>query len=234
MNNLQTLEATNYSQFFLAKVVFNEDPLRKQRVKVVIPQLLEGDAASLPWLLSIKPMGMGFGANFGTMNVPPVGSWVVVKFENGELSYGQCLGSTPVGESSLGPLETNYPFRYGFVDPAGNHLYVDTTNGSTDVEFRHNSGTTFHIRNNGKAEATIVNDLSVSVANNAVVQVNGNVTLTVTGSITSSAGVWNHTGDVNVTGTITGSVDVVANGTSGHTHTHSGVVPGGGSSGPPN
>lgn len=234
MNNLQSLQSTDYTQFFLAKVVFNNDPTLKQRIKVTIPQLLEGDTELLPWVLAIKPVGFGFGDTFGVMSVPPLGSWVVVRFEAGELSYGQCLGSTPVGESSLGPLETNYPFRYGFRDPAGNHFYVDTTPGSVDLEFRHKSGTTFHIRDNGKTEATVVNDLVVTVSNNANVTVHGNVTLTVDGGITSSANVWNHTGDVNVTGTITATVDVLAAGTSGHTHTHSGVVPGGGSSGPPN
>jgi len=39
------------------------------------------------------------------------------------------------------------------------------------------------------------------------------------GTITSN-GIWNHTGGFNVTGTITATVDVLANGKSGHNHTH--------------
>ena len=41
------------------------------------------------------------------------------------------------------------------------------------------------------------------------------------------------TGDVHVTGAITADGDVTAEGTSLHTHIHSGVQPGGGNSGPP-
>lgn len=40
-------------------------------------------------------------------------------------------------------------------------------------------------------------------------------------------------GTIHTPGTITGDTDVVAHGTSGHTHEHSGVTPGSGTSGPP-
>jgi hypothetical protein len=40
-------------------------------------------------------------------------------------------------------------------------------------------------------------------------------------------------GDITSTGKYTGADDVIGNGTSLHTHKHSGVVPGGGQSGPP-
>lgn len=40
-------------------------------------------------------------------------------------------------------------------------------------------------------------------------------------------------GNIHTPGTITGDTDVVANGTSGHTHLHSGVQAGGANSGPP-
>lgn len=52
------------------------------------------------------------------------------------------------------------------------------------------------------------------------------------GQITSS-GAWTHTGNFTASGTITGQTDVVANGTSGHTHKHSGVQTGSGQTGTP-
>lgn len=59
------------------------------------------------------------------------------------------------------------------------------------------------------------------------------VELTVDGNITSSAAGWSHTGDINVTGTVTASTDVIGGGKSLKTHTHSGVQTGSGDTGPP-
>lgn len=53
------------------------------------------------------------------------------------------------------------------------------------------------------------------------------------GTIVSAATTWTHTGNVDVTGTITATVDVVAAGKSGAHHTHTGVQPGAGSTGQP-
>ncbi|MBX9901258.1 MAG: phage baseplate assembly protein V [Burkholderiaceae bacterium] len=65
------------------------------------------------------------------------------------------------------------------------------------------------------------------------ITVAGNANLSVSGNITSSAAAWNHTGDVNVSGTVTASTDVVGGGKSLKTHKHSGVVAGGAQTGTP-
>jgi len=61
----------------------------------------------------------------------------------------------------------------------------------------------------------------------------GTVKLVSQGALTSSAPTWNHTGDVNVTGTVTASTDVIGGGKSLKNHTHGGVRSGGDTSGPP-
>ena len=54
------------------------------------------------------------------------------------------------------------------------------------------------------------------------------------GTITSNATAWNHVGNVNITGTLTASVDVIGGGKSLKNHTHGGVQAGSGSTGVPN
>lgn len=224
MNNLQQLPNVDYGLYLLAKVVFNSDPQKKQRIKVEIPNLLEGEPDTLPWLSKIGDGWLGYGATFGRMEVPPVGAWVTVKFEGGDLSYGKCVGSTPVAETNLGPLETNYPFRYGFRDPAGNYFYTDTTTGSVDVEFHHKSGTSIHIADNGaltlnvannetitvngNLSTTVTGNMSATVSGNMSATVSGAATFAVSGSITSSGSAWTHTGAMNLIGllTVTGAM----------------------------
>lgn len=48
-----------------------------------------------------------------------------------------------------------------------------------------------------------------------------------------SMGPWTHTGDINVTGTVTATTDVIGGGKSLKTHTHSGVQSGGSNTGQP-
>jgi phage baseplate assembly protein V len=105
----------------------------------------------------------------------------------------------------------------------------------------HKSGSVLKFHNDGSVELVTNQDLNATVGRNANVTVTGNLTanvsgaanVAVTGNITSSAATWNHTGNMNVTGTVTASTDVVGGGKSLKTHTHSGVTPGGGVSGAP-
>lgn len=61
----------------------------------------------------------------------------------------------------------------------------------------------------------------------------GTVNLVSQGTLTSSAPTWNHTGDINVDGTVTASTDVIGGGKSLKNHTHGGVMSGSDTSGPP-
>ena len=256
-NNLGQLETSKYTNYMLAQVVDNNDPERKQRIKVRIPLLLEGDAANLPWVLSMHPSHFGTGSGaagaYGSVCIPPLDAWVVVRLEEGSIYYGQCVGATPVAGHELSLFDTNYPKRYGMVDPIGNHFYVDTTQGQATVQFRHMSGT------------------QITIANNGAVTINGASTLnmSIAGTITSDAPTWNHNGPVNITGDVSitgnqtvsdnvtvgsnvtagsamtagtsvtapmvvGSTDVTFGGKSGKDHTHQETGDGGGTTGPPN
>lgn len=195
------------STFFIAKVVDNEDPLQKQRVRVLIPGLLEGETENLPWLLPVQhaPWGAGVAANVGTMGVPHVDDLIVVVFQHGDLNRGLWLGATTFNQQSLGVLLTNYPRRYGFVDHVQNHFYIDTTDGQTDVEFRHNSGTTIHIRDTGTIDIHVVEDVNTQVDRHVNLTVNGNVTGLVQGTA-------DLTVEGNVTATLNSNLQATVNG----------------------
>jgi phage baseplate assembly protein gpV len=70
----------------------------------------------------------------------------------------------------------------------------------------HQSGAFFKLTSDGKA--------TFSDGHGATVALNGD------GTITSAAKSWTHTGDVNVTGTVTATTDVVGGGKSLKTHPH--------------
>lgn len=58
-------------------------------------------------------------------------------------------------------------------------------------------------------------------------------TINLKGNVVQTDGDVTMSGDLDVAGTITGDTDVIAGTISGKTHAHSGVTPGGGTSGPP-
>jgi hypothetical protein len=89
----------------------------------------------------------------------------------------------------------------------------------------------------GEATVHVTGDATVHVEGNTTADLDGDLALTVGGDITSSASSWSHTGDLSVdgdidaTGTITGTTDVVA-GTK-HLKAHVHVDPQGGSTAAP-
>ena len=183
-NSAMQLEESNYAKTFAAQVIDNLDPTKKQRIRVRIPGLLDGPTNYLPWILPKHDtrFGTGNGPNgaYGHQYVPPVGALIVVYFEEGELYYGATEGAVPVQGVSLSVLETNYPNRYGFRDPGGNHFYVDTQSG--DVEFRHKSGTTFHILQDGTVNISGAANLNANIQGNLHAVVQGNMSATVDGN----------------------------------------------------
>ena len=194
---LDTLNASQNNmppwRMYIAKVVDNKDPDMLQRIKVTIPDLMTGAPETLPWLLPVTyPAFGGTTTEYMTVNVPHIGDVVVVVFQDADLSYGMYIGSVPIGGQQIGPLAENYPNRYGFRDPANNHLYVDTTDGKTDVEFRHNSGTVLHVDNAGNVTVHVVanRDTTIDlddkrlVKGNSSKRVEGNVDETILGNET--------------------------------------------------
>lgn len=126
---------------YVGTVVANDDPLRLKRIRISIPELLEGSGEELPWAIPSTTA-------YGTFVVPEVGSPTYVTFQNGNLHYPMYSGEVSSSQHPIPyPFNLNYPNKYGFGDSQGNHFYVDRQ--SNVVEFHHTSGTTFRINADG-------------------------------------------------------------------------------------
>jgi phage baseplate assembly protein gpV len=178
-NNMNALEQSDYTSYLHAKVVDNNDPLRKQRVRVSIPSLLVGNLEDLPWCSPILPAGFGHTPSAVAVSVPVVGSYVQVVFQQGELVYGLVVGAVHTADNTLPTeLATNYPNRRGWKDPGTNVAYVDITEGSQELYVKIATGTVVKLTSNSlevqtgsihlKADSMnleITNDLSISCSN---------------------------------------------------------------------
>jgi phage baseplate assembly protein gpV len=237
IDNLNDQDKPNYSGYFIGTVLFNEDPDKIERIKVTIPSLLQGDKDKLPWLGKKKAelFPDAKDGTFGTFGlVPAVGTQVIVSFQDANPLYGMYEACPHQSNERVAEALTNYLYRYGFKDPAGNLFMVDTKPGAVEILVQHKSGTLIRIVDNGDMEVIVVKDLSVNVTGNSTIQVSGNsdvtisgaATLSVAGGITSDTPTWNHTGNINITGKVTVTNDVVAAGISLKSHLHMGVTSG--------
>ena len=240
-NNSNQVEAPDYSGYFIGTVVANNDPTFRQRIKVTIPELLTGAEPMLPWVAPVLQSEFGVTPSAGVMQVPAIGSVVRVEFQNGELYYGLASGYLhTANHSPASELLVNYPARHGWKDPAGNLFYVDHTSGQVDVHFRHVSGTTIHIANDGNVSVTTPQSLIVTATNNVTVNcvnatVNASASVAVNTPLTAVSGNMTVGGTVVVGGAISagGSIaaggnistpaDVTAGSISLKTHVHGGV-----------
>jgi hypothetical protein len=257
----------------------NNDPDKKQRIKVTIPNHLVGDVALLPWVAPIQPTDFGNSPTTAIVSIPIVGSIVNVEFQNGELQYGLVTGTMHTAKNPLpADLAANYPNRRGWKDPAGNIFYIDITKKSEDIGFLHGaSGLYVNISAKGAMDVWAPQDISITskqtinvtadkdlngrVGQNTKLDVGGTFTGTIKGAVTvttpstftldakggitmTTAGALNITatgtatisaagGSATINGSgLRGSPDVKSN-VSLNTHIHTGVIPGGGTSGGP-
>jgi hypothetical protein len=180
LNNLQQLERHDYEgRYFMATVVANNDPLMLERVKISIPNLFEGDEASLPWAAPVPkgPVPNSTDGSYGSFGlVPPVGSVLFVILQDGNPKYPLYVGSPIVSGGRPSEANVNYPNRYGFKDPAGNVVFVDTTGGSNTINIQHTSGATVQIADDGSINVTSPADMNFNA--------DGAINMTATGDVT--------------------------------------------------
>lgn len=247
-------------QILLGVVVDNNDPLKKQRVRVSVPGKLEYESLDeLPWLLPKTYSPYGVGDNYGVVHVPRIGSRVYVSFQDADTKFGVyeadavAQGFVPVPE-----LLANYPNRIGSINPVGDLFYLDLT--TKDLFIRRLSGTTILIEESGDVTLTVAGDVTESIKGNVTRIIEGSLHETVKGSVVRQV-----SGDITETfggsgnrtyggvvyelssgqrttscaahlhsGKFTNNADVVAGGVSVIGHTHGGVDTGSGSTAPPN
>ena len=248
-----------WSRLYVGLVIDNEDPDMLQRVRVVIPGLMEAEHKDkLPWIAPMQTSPFGIGDNFGSLHVPYLGSRVIVEFQEKDLSRGLYLSSVVTSKTTLpDELLGNYPHRDGWASPKGDLFYRDSQTGQHF--FRHSSGSGFTIEPDGSFNFVCVGnrtdvvrgdyalsvegDFSVIVAGDHSMSVGDNRSLTVSGNETHTVA---GTADLSVSGNrsitcaqearsgpIYSTDDVVADGISLINHPHGGVQSGSSLTDPP-
>jgi phage baseplate assembly protein gpV len=208
---LETESADYKNLLIVGKVIVNDDSSetvgpKLQRIKVSVPGLYEGDSANFPWVFPKQQSLFGIGDGFGTFGVPAINSYVLIELQDGDPLRPVYVSGILLQGLQLVEAGVNYPFRYGFKDPAGNLFYIDTKTGSQEVKFVHKSGTTINILDSGAITISAGGQDITLTANNLIINAN----IQTTGTLTSNGK----------------SVD--------DSHTHSGVTAGGDDTGPVN
>lgn len=111
--------AKRFYSFYHARVIDNQDPEQRQRLKLQIKELgvLETD-----WV-----NGMGIVANngVGAVNVPEVGANVLVLFKYGQMRQPFYLAGYHFKDWMPEVFKENYPNRIGMQFLDGNYAYFD-------------------------------------------------------------------------------------------------------------
>jgi hypothetical protein len=200
------------------------------------------DYSALPWVLPEKDRGFGSKSGQGWFSVPSVGTELFVYFQDGDPHHPLYTGSLLKKGNLPATFVTHYPYRYGFVDPAGNTFYIDTKPGSVTLSFSHKSGATITIADDGAVAVTSPTTVSVTSTGNMTLSSNADVTITATNKLTlnsNGAAAQVNTTELKVSGDIrdlfgTNTRTVAGMRTQYNGHTHSGVQAGPNNTGAPN
>lgn len=139
------------------------------------------------------------------------------------------------------PFKARYPFNKVFRSESGHIIEIDDTPGAERIHIYHRSGSYVEINNKGDMVSKVVGDgyeiaaqnKNVFIQGTADVHISGTVNLKVDGTVNITAPTTNIKGDVNVTGLVTVTKDVIGGGISLKNHVHGGVQSGGSLTSPP-
>jgi len=132
------------------------------------------------------------------------------------------------------PYAAQYPYNHVRATESGHYTEFDDTPNAERIKEFHKSGTLYEVHPTGDKVTRVVKDNYSLVAGDDKLHVKGNVTifvdgdtnLTVAGTttvdtpLTNWTGNINLTGDLDITGKSTASVDHISSGISGKGHTH--------------
>lgn len=224
-------------------VQVDQDPNYIGRIKVSIPELYgdfqEGMEGILPW---IYPR---YYSNFSgrvKLDVPEKGDLVEViyPYKNIYLGYytnepliKSCWDDiAEIDEEAASEIKsaflTNYPNVYGSFDRNLTGWYIDKVLNEV-VLFQGKTKAKFRIDGEGNVYGYVPKSIYLDVVENVEINVGQTIKVNAT-DIISSAKV-DHTGDVDIAGTVTITIDAIANGISlvGHVHPYTWTDPGGAS-----
>lgn len=161
-------------------VVDNQDPEKRQRVKVRIPQLHRDISdEDLPWSMPSNTGQAHSGSGVGAVDVANEGALVEVWFEEDDPHNPRYGGSPPVDNMHEDNeiLGEDYPHTNGQVDSAGNKWTVNKLRN--EVLFQHKSGSSAFYDGAGNivmhaaGKLTLVGSQGVDVVSSSGIRVHG-------------------------------------------------------------
>jgi hypothetical protein len=133
---------------------------------------VEGETAALPWAI---PMGRSSGADNVELDVPDVGSYVIVMFQKGDTNFPVWFGGLHANYTGSSTITgTNYPNRIGRQTQATTYWYVDKT--TNQVHICHGT-TTVTINSNGSINVSASNQIDITAAGAVNITASGNVNI---------------------------------------------------------
>lgn len=169
----------------------------------------------------------------------------------------QTLTKEQIGPEPASAYATEYPNNKVIQTLSGHAIEIDDTPNAERLHVYHKSGSYIEINQDGRTVTKIVDDdINVVIKNKTIYVNSGDITITAAGgkitmtsakdvtiksnskisltapNIKSSAN-WSHDGDINMSGTLTATNDVVGGGKSLKSHVHGGVQTGGGTTSSP-
>lgn len=190
---------------YLGIVIDNKDPDKNRRVKIRIRELHRGiEDADLYWVKA--DIGFGIGGNYpgvGSIGLPPIGSKVWVECLDNMGASMKIVGPAYQKDDKTDELETDDYDAYGFIDTAGNKVFISPEEKTIEVE--HVTGTKIKILPNGAIE--IISAQNVNVEANGVLNLRGQ-TVNIDG--TSSVNIKGGVVHINQSGSPTAPTAVTA------------------------
>lgn len=164
-------------------VVENNDPDKRQRVRIRIP-ILHRDIPDdkLPWA-NINGGGShaNAGVGVGSVNVPDKGAKMQLNFEEDD-PHNPKYQSSPASDDVNGDnelLNEDYPSTMGHVDSFGNKWATNKATG--DVTFIHKSGATIHVDGAGNINMASPADINIGAKGDVNIAAQGKLNLHASG-----------------------------------------------------
>lgn len=172
-------------QLYEAKVVDNNDPERRGRIKARVRTLFDSiDDSDLPWAIPTFEHSDGASLESGILLIPKIGSKVLLYFQGGSPFHPIYRGYTIDDNTILEEGNHNYPNRALIRFKNSLLVVIDT---QTNEIFIRNPGDA-HILIDGNVETTIMGNSVLRVDGNRETIVNGTHTTRVKGDSLSLYG----------------------------------------------
>lgn len=205
-----------FSKEYFAKVVSNDDPLRRGRLQVLVETLM-GDI----------PFWTNCTNQIGKVNlqlIPEPEDTVTVKFKNKDVYSGEWeLKGSPIDGTDEKNID---PKKYGFYDANGNCIIIDRAENNIAITAMND----FNITVKNCMNIIVEKDVNMTVNGNVTQIIQGNVSETISGNVTQNitgttditCPTTNIKGNLHVTGTIVSDTEVInsAKGVNLGTHVH--------------